>query len=64
VDHQSTEQDSSAKLSVLGSRNQPVCDLVGPLQFDDFAVLYVERVTVLTNYYLYSSAQDLPMAGN
>ena len=45
VGHQSTEQDSSAELSVPDSKSQPICDLVEPLQLDDFAVLYVERAT-------------------
>ena len=49
---------------MLDSKNQPACDLVEPLQLDDFAVLYVERATIIINHYWYSSAQDLPMAGN
>jgi len=61
---QSAEQDSSAELPVLDSESQPTCDLAEPLQPNDFVVLYVERVTVLTNHYWHSSAQDLPMAGN
>jgi len=35
-----------------------------PMQLDDFVVLYVERVTIQTNHYWHSSAQNLPMAGN
>jgi len=62
--HQSAEQDSSAELLVLDSRSQPACDIAEPLQLDDFVVLYVERVTVLTNHYWHSSAQNLSMAGN
>jgi hypothetical protein len=51
VANQSAEQDSSAELSVLDSESQPACDLTEPLQLDDFAMLYVERVSVLTNHY-------------
>jgi len=64
VAHQSTEQDSSAELPVLDSEGQPACYLAELLQLDDFAMLYVERVTILTNYYWHSSTQNLPMAGN
>jgi hypothetical protein len=64
VVHQSVEQDSSAELLAFDSKIQPACDLAEPLQLDDFAVLYVERVTVLNNHYWHSSVQILSMAGN
>ena len=62
--HRSAEQDSSAELPVLDSESQPACDLARPVQLDDFAVLYVERVTILTNHYWHSSAQNLSMDCN
>jgi len=63
VGHQSTEQDSSAGLSVPDSESHPTYDPVEPLQPDNSAVLYVGRPTILYNHYWRSSAQDLPMAG-
>jgi len=38
--------------------------LLNPWQLGDFAMLYVERVTVPANNYKHSSAQNSPMAGN
>ena len=64
MDHRSTEQELLAEVPTLDSESQLVCDLVEPLQLDDFAMLYVERATALTNYYWHSSGQDLPMAGS
>jgi hypothetical protein len=49
---------------VPNSENQPAYDLVEPLQLDDSVVLCVERIAILSNHYLYSSAQDLPMVGS
>ncbi|XP_066373486.1 LRR receptor kinase SERL2-like [Miscanthus floridulus] len=44
-------KDSSAELPMLDSENQLAYDLVASLQPTDFAELYVEQVTVLTNQY-------------
>jgi hypothetical protein len=51
VFHQLAGKDSSAELLMLDSENQLAYDLTESLQLTDFAELYAEQVTVLTNHY-------------